>query len=34
VGANSISGRAVSAVAADPADQTLRRAQEARLIPW
>lgn len=34
VGANSISGRAVSGVAADPNDQMLRRAQRPRLIPW
>ncbi len=34
VSANSISGRAVSPVAADPSDASLRRAQNARLIPW
>ena len=34
VSANSISGRAVSAVAADPNDASLRRAENARLIPW
>jgi hypothetical protein len=34
VGANSFSGRAVSAVAADPNDPTLRRAESARLAPW
>lgn len=34
VDANSISGRAVSGVAADPQDQSLRRALRPRLIPW
>jgi Flp pilus assembly protein TadG len=34
VGANSISVQAVSGVSPDPADQSLRRAQQARLIPW
>jgi hypothetical protein len=34
VGANSITGRAVSPVAADPSDANLRRAQRARLQPW
>lgn len=34
VSANSISGRAVSAIAADPNDPTLRRAETARLAPW
>ncbi len=34
VGANSISVRAVSGVSPDPADQSLRRALQARLIPW
>lgn len=34
VDANSIAGRAVSGVAADPNDQMLRRAQRPRLIPW
>jgi hypothetical protein len=32
--ANSIAGRAVSGVYADPNDVALRRAQVARLIPW
>jgi Flp pilus assembly protein TadG len=32
--ANAITGRAVSAVAADPNDPSLRRAQRARLVPW
>jgi Putative Flp pilus-assembly TadE/G-like len=31
---NGISGRAVTGVVADPTDQTLRRAQRPRLIPW
>jgi hypothetical protein len=31
---NSISGRAVSPIAADPNDPLLRRAQRARLVPW
>jgi hypothetical protein len=31
---NSISGRAVSPIAADPNDPVLRRAQRARLVPW
>ena len=31
---NAISGRAVTGVVADPTDQTLRRAQRPRLIPW
>jgi hypothetical protein len=34
VDANSISGRAVSGVYADPNDAALRRAQRARLQPW
>jgi Flp pilus assembly protein TadG len=34
VGANSITGRAVSGGAADPSDANLRRAQRARLQPW
>lgn len=34
VDANSIFGRAVSGVYADPNDQALRRAQVARLMPW
>jgi Flp pilus assembly protein TadG len=34
VGANAISVQAVSGVSADPADESLRRAQQARLIPW
>jgi hypothetical protein len=32
--ANSITGRAVSGVYADPNDAALRRAQRARLMPW
>jgi hypothetical protein len=32
--ANSIFGRAVSGVHADPNDPALRRAQRARLQPW
>ncbi|HEX2141140.1 MAG TPA: pilus assembly protein TadG-related protein [Candidatus Limnocylindria bacterium] len=32
--ANSIAGRAVSGVYADPNDVALRRAQQARLMPW
>jgi Flp pilus assembly protein TadG len=32
--ANDITGRAVSGISADPGDQTLRRAQRARLVPW
>jgi len=31
---NGISGRAVTGAVADPTDQTLRRAQRPRLIPW
>ena len=34
VTANSISGRAVTGIYADPNDLALRRAQEPRLIPW
>jgi hypothetical protein len=34
VSANAIQGRAVSGVAADPNDPTLRRAQHPRLAPW
>ncbi len=34
VGANSISVQAVSGVSPDPTDQALRRAQQARLVPW
>ncbi len=34
VDANSVTGRAVSPVAADANDSTLRRAQRARLVPW
>ncbi len=34
VNANAISGRAVSGVYADPNDPLLRRAQQARLMPW
>jgi hypothetical protein len=34
VSANFIQGRAVSGVAADPSDPTLRRAQHPRLAPW
>lgn len=34
IDANSIRVRAVSAVSPDPIDQALRRAQQARLIPW
>jgi Flp pilus assembly protein TadG len=34
IDSNSIFGRAVSAVAADPNDAALRRAQRARLLPW
>ncbi|MDP9467625.1 MAG: hypothetical protein M3P32_02635, partial [Chloroflexota bacterium] len=34
IAANAISGRAVSGVAADPNDPTLRRAQHPRLAPW
>lgn len=34
IGANSITGRAVSGISADPQDQLLRRAQRARLVPW
>jgi Flp pilus assembly protein TadG len=34
VDSNSIFGRAVSAVAADANDPTLRRAQRPRLVPW
>ena len=34
VDANSVTGRAVSPVAADANDPTLRRAQRARLVPW
>jgi hypothetical protein len=34
INSNAISGRAVSGVAADPNDPTLRRAQRPRLLPW
>jgi Putative Flp pilus-assembly TadE/G-like len=34
VSANAITGRAVSGVYADPNDPNLRRAQNARLVPW
>lgn len=34
VDTNSISGRAVSPIVADPNDPALRRAQRARLVPW
>lgn len=34
VSANAIAGRAVSGVAADPNDPSLRRAQHPRLAPW
>jgi hypothetical protein len=34
VTANSISGRAVTGIYADPSDSSLRRAQQPRLIPW
>jgi hypothetical protein len=34
VSANAFSGRAVSAVAADPNDAVLRRAMHPRLAPW
>lgn len=32
--ANSITGRAVTGIRADPMDQALRRAQRPRLLPW
>ena len=31
---NTITGRAVSGISADASDQSLRRAQRARLVPW
>lgn len=34
IGANDITGRAVSGIYADPNHQGLRRAQRARLVPW
>ena len=34
VNPNAISGKAVTGIAADPNDPTLRRAQRARLRPW
>ncbi len=34
IGANEISGHAVSPISADPGDPNLRRAQRARLVPW
>jgi hypothetical protein len=34
ISSNDISGRAVSGVEADAGDGTLRRAQQARLVPW
>jgi hypothetical protein len=34
ISANSITGRAVSGVEADPNDPVLRRAQHSRLAPW
>jgi hypothetical protein len=34
IGSNDITGHAVSGVTADPNDQSLRRAQRARLLPW
>jgi hypothetical protein len=34
VTANSIAGRAVTGIYADPNDAALRRAQEPRLMPW
>ena len=34
VNPNAISGKAVTGIAADPNDSTLRRAQRARLQPW
>jgi Flp pilus assembly protein TadG len=34
VGGNDIVGHAVTGIAADPNDGTLRRAQRARLVPW
>jgi len=34
VGANTISAQAVTGVFADPDDQALRRAEQARLVPW
>jgi hypothetical protein len=34
VNSNAISGKAVTGIAADPNDPTLRRAQRARLRPW
>ena len=34
MGTNDIVGHAVTGIAADPNDPTLRRAQRARLVPW
>jgi hypothetical protein len=34
IGGNDIVGHAVTGIAADPNDGTLRRAQRARLVPW
>jgi hypothetical protein len=34
ISSNDISGRAISGVEADGGDGTLRRAQQARLVPW
>jgi hypothetical protein len=34
IGTNDIVGHAVTGIAADPGDPTLRRAQLARLVPW
>jgi Flp pilus assembly protein TadG len=34
IGGNDIVGHAVTGIAADPNDPTLRRAQRARLVPW
>jgi hypothetical protein len=34
IGTNDIVGHAVTGIAADPSDPTLRRAQRARLVPW
>jgi Flp pilus assembly protein TadG len=34
IGTNDIVGHAVTGIAADPGDPTLRRAQRARLVPW
>ena len=34
IGGNDIVGHAVTGIAADPNDSTLRRAQRPRLVPW